>query len=208
MQEIDNFPDSFWLEHGGQIRNIREVLETPKTRVGEGILKSFIDNPVFVVYTRLRPTFSSLVAVVEYDEISKLEDKKYFSEPVNQRMVLRAVGLLIEDEIKCPYPEEGKKKYDDYRRFFEGTLSRFAQLDKQIQAGRKPPYFVNSLVIVVCQETKKLKGVENFGLNMEKIRGKIADYLPQLAQINYGSILSGIKNQLETCLVDQTQDKK
>jgi len=40
ISETVNFPDPFWLEHGEQIRIIREVLETPKTRVGEEMTKS------------------------------------------------------------------------------------------------------------------------------------------------------------------------
>ena len=182
ISEIVNFPDPFWLEHGEQIRTIREVLETPKTRVGEEILKSVSVKPVFMVYNRLHPIFSSLVTLTEYDEIGKAEGKSYFSEPLNQRIILKAMKLLIEDKIKFPYSEEEKKKYEDYREFFEGVALRLDQLDKQIQTGQRPPTFANSLAIIISQETTKLKGVENFGINMEGVRKKIADYLPQLAQ--------------------------
>ncbi len=207
ISEIVNFPDPFWLEHGEQIRTIRKVLETPKTRVGEEILKSVYDKPVFMVYNRLHPIFSSLVTLAEYDEIGKAEGKSYFSEPLNQRMILKAMKLLIEDKIKFPYSEEEKKKYEDYREFFEGVTLRLGQLDKQIQTGQRPPNFANSLSIIISQETTKLKGVENFGINMEGVRKKIADYLPQLAQIDDGGILSEIKAQLERPLVGQPQDK-
>ena len=84
ISEIVNFPDPFWLEHGEQIRTIREVLETPKTRVGGEILRSVFDQPVFMVYNRLHPIFSSLVTLAEYDEIGKAEGRSYFSEPLNQ----------------------------------------------------------------------------------------------------------------------------
>ncbi len=207
ISEIVDFPDPFWLEHGEQIRTIREVLETPKTRVGEEILKSVFDKPVFIVYNRLHPIFSSLVTLAEYDEIGKAGGKSYFSEPLNQRMILKAMKLLIEDKIKFPYSEGEKKKYEDYREFFEGVTLRLGQLDKQIQTGQRPPTFANSLAIIISQETTKLKGVENFGINMEGVRKKIADYLPQLAQIDDGGILSEIKAQLERPLVDQPQDK-
>ena len=207
ISEIVNFPDPFWLEHGEQIRTIREVLETPKTRVGEEILKSVFDKPVFMVYSRLHPIFSSLVTLVEYDEIGKVEGKSYFSESLNQRMILKAMKLLIEDKIKFPYSEEEKKKYEDYREFFEGVTLRLGQLDKQIETGQKPPTFANSLAIIISQETTKLKGVENFGINMEGVRKKIADYLPQLAKIDDGGILSEIKAQLERPLVGQPRQK-
>ena len=182
-------------------------METPKTRVGEEILKSVFDQPVFMVYNRLHPIFSSLVTLAEYDEIGKAEGKSYFSEPLNQRIILKAMKLLIEDKIKLPYSEEEKKKYEDYREFFEGVTLRSGQLDEQIQTGQRPPNFVNSLAIIISQETTKLKGVENFGINMEGVRKKIADYLPQLAQIDDGGILSEIKARLERPLIGQPQDK-
>lgn len=209
ISEIVDFPDPFWLEHGEQIRAIRKVLETPKTRVGEEILKSVYDKPVFMVYNRLHPIFSSLVTLAEYDEIGKAEGKSYFSGSLNQIIILKAMKLLIEDKIKLPYSEEEKKKYEDYREFFEGVTLRLDQFDKQIQTGQRPPNFANSLAIIISQETTKLKGVENFDIDidMEGVRKKIADYLPQLAQIDDGAILCEIKAQLERPLVGQPQDK-
>jgi len=205
--EFVNFPDSFWLEHGEQIRTVRRVIDSPKTWAGEEIQKNALDNPVFMVYNRLHPIFSSLVTLIEYDEIGKAERKSYFSEPLNQEIILRAVKLLIEDKIKFPYSGEGKN-YDDYRQLFEGTLLRLGQVEKQIQAGQKFPNFVNSLVMIVSQETLKLKGVNNFGVDIAGVRKEIADYLPQLAQIDEGRVLLEIKAQLEGPLVGQPQDRK
>lgn len=199
--ESANFLDPFWLEHGKRIRTVRKVIEAPKTAVGEEIQKNAFSNPIFVVYNRLQPIFSSLVTLAEYDEIGKAEGKSYFSEPTNQGIVLRAIKLLVEDSIKFPYPGEEKKKYEDYHNFFEGAFSRLGQLDKQIQAGQKLPNFVNSLVIIISQETSNLKGVEDFGMKIERIRERIADYLPQLAQIDNGKLLSEIQAQLEMPLV-------
>ena len=197
IPESTNFLDPFWLEHGERIRTVRKVIEAPKTRVGEEIQKNLFSSPIFVVYKRLHPIFSSLVTLVEYDEIGKAEGKSYFSGPTNQGIVLRAIKLLVEDSIKFPYPGEEKKKYEDYHKFFEGALFRLGQLDKQIQAGQKLPNFVNSLAMIISQETSKLKGVEDFSMKINRVRERIADYLPQLAQIDNGELLSGIQAQLE-----------
>lgn len=207
IPESTNFLDPFWLEHGEQIRTVSKVIEVPKTLVGEEIQKNLSNNPIFMVYKRLYPIFSSLVTLVEYDEIGKAEGKSYFSEPTNQGIVLRAIKLLVEDSIKFPYHGEEKKKYEDYHKFFEEALSRLGQLDKQIQAGQKLPNFVNSLVMIISQKTSKLKGVEDFGMKIERIREKIADYLPQLAQIDNGELLSGIQAQLEIPLESSHRDK-
>lgn len=201
VTESGNFPDPFWLEHGEQIRTVRKVIEAPKTEVGKEVLKDALNIPFFVVYNRLHLIFSSLISLVEYDEIGKAEGESYFSEPTNQRMVLKAIKLLVEDSVKFPYFKEEKKTYEDYRPFFEGTLSRLGQLEEQIQAGQKPPNFINSLIVIVSQQTGKLKGVENFGIKIEKIREKIAAYLPQLAQVDNGETLAEIQAQLETPLV-------
>ena len=55
--------------------------------------------------------------------------------------------------------------------------------------------------MIISQETSKLKGVEDFGMKIERIRERIADYLPQLAQVDNGKLLSGIQAQLEMPLV-------
>lgn len=192
----------FWLEHGGQIRAVRKTIDTPKTAVGERIQKDVFFNPIFMVYNRLNPIFSSLVALAEYDEIGKSEGKSYFSEATNQGIVLRALKLVVEDSINSPYLEVERSKYEDYREFFGGILSRLGQLGEQIQLGAKLPNFINSLAMIFSQEVNELKGVQNFDLNIEKVRKLIADDLPKLAQMDDGKILFEIKAQLETPLVN------
>lgn len=203
--ESSSFIDPFWLEHREQIWQMRKAFEAPKTRVGEERLSDALNNPVLMVYHQLGPIFGSLVALLEYDEISKKEGKGYFSEPINQRMALKAFGVLVEDKIKIPCSPEEKKQYGDYRAFFEGVLTRFHQLETQIQAGGRLPNFVNSLVMTVSGESTKLKGVENFRINTEGIREKIARYLPELEKIGEGRILSEIKKQMTSALVSQAQ---
>lgn len=203
ISEIVDFPDPLWLEHGEQIRTVSKVLQAPQTRAGEDMLKDVFNNPVVVVYNRLHPILASLITLAEYDEIGKYEEESYFSEPIKQRIVIRAIKLLVEDDIKFSYLWAEEREYEDYRRFFEGTLLRLGQLDKQIQAGLKLPNFVNSLAMIISQETTKLKGVESFVINMEGFRKGIADYLPQLAQIDDGKILLEIKAQLEGSLICQ-----
>jgi len=200
--EETNFPDPFWLEYGEKIRAVREAIEAPKSRVGEEIVKDAFNNPVFIVYNRLSPIFASLIALVEYDEIGKAEGKDYFSGPTNQIIILKAFKLLVEDEVKFPYSEDERKKYDDYRRFFEGILERLNGLEEQIRNGQQFPNFVNSLGVVISQETEKLRGVEGFNIKMEGIREKIRNYLLQLREIEKGRIFSEIKDKIEKIIVD------
>ena len=201
IPESINFPDPFWFEHGEQIRRVRKVIETPKTRVGEEILRDTLDDRLFVIYNRLHPIFSSLLTLVEYDEIGRAKGESYFSEPTSQRIVLKALKILIEDKIKFPYREEEILKYEDYDQFFKKALFRLGQLEKQIQTGQGFSNFVNSLLMIFSQETGKLEAVKTFSIKTETIRKAIADYLPQLAQIENGELLSEIQAQLEMPLV-------
>lgn len=95
-QEFQISLDSFWLEYGEKIRQVRQIIESPKTSAGEEIKKNVLNYPIFRVYTRLSPIFDCLVTLIEYDEIGKKEGLNYFSQPENQRIVLKALGMLVE----------------------------------------------------------------------------------------------------------------
>lgn len=197
MLESTSFLDPFWLEHGKQIRLVSEVIEDPKTRVGKEIQKSLFNGLTLTAYNRLRPIFSSLITLTEYDEIGKAKGKNYFSGPVNQEIFLRSVKLLVEDSVKLPCSWGEQKKYDDYQEFFEGTLSRLKQLDKQILVSQGLPNFVNSLVMIISQETNKLRGQADFSIKMESIRKIISRYLSLLERVDNGKLLSMIQAELE-----------
>lgn len=201
--ESVNFPDPFWLEHGDQIRKMNEYLEVPKTSAGElSHLTLFTKNPILKTYGQLNPIFFGVITLIECDEIGKFQEKNYFAESVNQEIALKATKLLIEDAIKRPYSSAEDKKYGDYRNFFEGSLFRLGQLGKQIQQGQILPNFVNSVAMIISQETNELGGIVDFDLETKKIRAKIADYLPQFAKIENGKLLSTVSSLLETSFVN------
>jgi len=194
--------DPFWVEHASQIRKIEPAIKAPKTRIGKKILKEdSFNNPIFKAYNRLSPLFGSIVAIIEYDVISKAEGRDYFSGQTNQRMVLRAFNMRVEEVIKSPYFQEEAKKYEDYRSFFEGIISGFRQLENQIQSGGPLPDFINSLVLVFSREVTKIEGIENFKINTPGIRNKVKNYLPELRKKGYGEeTLSAIKESIESAL--------
>lgn len=195
--EISLILDPFWLEHGEEIRQATEAIGFPKTRVGEEEWGNALNNSIFQVYQRLYHIYGSLLALVEYDEVAKREKLDFFSDPANQRIVLKAMGLLIEDEIKDYYPTHEEKKYKDYRRFFEVMLNELKVFDSLIQAGVKFPSFVDSLIIRFNHGVNEgFKRGENLSLETSEIRKKIADYLPQLEEIEEGEVLGAIKDQL------------
>lgn len=201
--------DPFWLEYQGQIRQLKRAIEAPKTRVGEEILKDALNNTIFVVYNRLNPVLGSLIALLEYDEIFRAEGSNYFLDPKNQRIVLKALGIVVESKIKVDYLPEEKKNYGDYQPFLEEVLFRFHQYEEQIQAGTgQPVNFVNSLIVIVSQEISKLKGVRNFGVGIEGIRSKIKDYLPTLKETDEGRMFMKIREQMTDALSPDVKAKK
>ena len=189
--------DPIWLEKGTDIRLCREVINCPQMRAGEGVYNDALLNTVFVAYNRLPLVYGSLIALIEYDEIFKRSGNDFFSNPENQRVVLRALGLIVESSIKLPYGDEEIKNYSDHQPFLNGYSKKLRGLDQSIERGNKPPInFVNTLLMFFQQEVNKLKGVENFSVNVEKARMAIANDLPELAKLDDGRILGEIKNRL------------
>jgi hypothetical protein len=195
--ELPELPfDPFWLEHQKDIRKMQETIKCPQTKAGEGTWNDALNNPVFKVFNRIHPFLGSLISVMEYEQVGREEGRDFFSGREEQRIVLRALNLTIEDSIKFRYGSDEKAKYEDYRKFFENMLGRFRATDSLIQEGRQFPNFVNSLFTIFIQEVNNLKGVENFNIDIERIRRKITDYLPQLKKIDEGRILEAIIDKM------------
>ena len=195
--EIQNNVDPFWLEHRQQIDQVREAIVCPNTLVGESRLQICLRNPVFQIYNRIYPIFGSLIALLEYDEIAKRDNSSYFSEPTNQRIMLKSLGLVIEDGIKAPYSSKDTKSFKDYRRFYQGMVKDLHSLDANVEKGIKYPNFVNSLAMIFTHRVnEELEGVDNYDPKIASVRKDVADYLPQLAEIENGKNLETMKKKL------------
>jgi hypothetical protein len=196
--------DPIWLNYAPKIRKIRQQLSSPLTREGEKITQELFNNPFFVVYNRLQPIFTGLVTLIEADEILKEDSNNSLQDHTTQRLILRAFSLLVEDQIKYRYDEAEAKKYEDYKSFFAKLLSEIRAFDQQIELGKYPKNFINSLVIRLAQKVNNdLAGVENFSINTEKIRERIQSYMPQLRQIDGGNIFQEIKSRWQEAFVLQ-----
>ncbi len=195
------FPEklSFWLNRE-KIYQTKEAISVPNTQAGEEISSEGFRNLTLRHYNRLHPIFNALISLVEYEEISKTENENYFSNPENQRIILKALGLLAEDVIKRPYSEQEEKKYDDYRPFFDFFLGRLRKLEEQINE-KGLPNFIDSLAIAFGEGVFQLRRVKNFRIKMEKIRKKITDYLPYLKKIENGKIFEEIKRKIKEIVV-------
>jgi hypothetical protein len=197
--------DPFWRERAANIRNVRDLLSSPKTQVGEKLCKDVWNNPVFRVYNRLQPIFSGLVSLVEIEEISISDNKEFATNPSERRIILKAFKLLIEDTLKDDYSGEGIR-YEDYRHFFESMLHEFSQVEKSIEDGTQHPQFVNTLFIIFQQQVNILPNIENFGINIEAIRKRIAEYIPKLNNVDEINMKTHIQELWEEALAEEKVD--
>ncbi len=177
---------------------MREAIARPQTKTGEEDWNRALDNPVFAVYSRLHPILGSLISVMEYEQIGRLRGEEDFLGPERQRMILRALNLIIEDAIKSPYgpSEREQPQYEDYQKFLKNLFAEFWNIDSDLQGGKERPNFVNSLFMIFINEVNGLKGVEGFNIKFGDIKKEIADYLPQLEQIENGRLLKQILDKL------------
>lgn len=198
--EATSFIDPFWVEHGQDIRQMKDVIISPQTQAGKNWLQQSEKNTVLQTYKRLQPILASLVCLVEYGEIEKAVDGDYFADPLNQRMTLRSFSLLIDQSITSPYEPNEQKGFADYRPFFEGMLKNLRGVDLNIQNGHRYQNFINSLFTIFLQQVNNgLEGVDNFDLSTNKLRNELNELiesLPKLRGLEEGQILRGIRSQL------------
>jgi len=183
------FIDPFWQEHSEKILSIRKAIDYPKTRIGEQIVVNQQNAPVFLVYNRLPEIFSSIVSMIEYDEIFKKQGDDFFKDPINQRAVVKAFALVVEDAVKSSQKPEQLKNYEDHLPFFNALINKLKAFDSLVEKETTYPNIVNSLITVFSQSVNETPGVENFNVKTDKIRKIVKDYLPDYETIDAGRLL-------------------
>jgi hypothetical protein len=194
--ETLSFIDPFWLEQGEKIRRMRETIKAPKTLAGEELCQESQDYPLFRTYDRFRDIYSFLIVLFEYEEIGKKMGENYFADPTNQRIVLRAFGLGIEDIIKAPYNHE-EKSYEGYQGFFNLMRGKLQKLDTQIVNGICFPHFLNSLGMAFNQTLQESQGIKEYVVKGDDIKERIGKYVTELAGGANDDIVASIGEQLE-----------
>ena len=192
--------DPYWVNYGRNIRESVKLISSPHTQAGEEELKSFWDYPEIRNYPPVHSIIGMWIALVEYEEIGKKEERDYFSDPINQIITLKAFKFSIESEIIT-------ESYNDhYKRFFKSILTRLNQLEERIKEGTKFPNFLNSLGMIVSQEVQNLIGRGVLDMRMDEIRGKIRVYLPKLRKLDGGQIFSKIQKGIESVLIWSSEE--
>lgn len=140
-EKVENLPlfDPIWLKYGFKIRALARTIGPwsgeagsemtgPQTKAGKKLVELEAETLLFKYYRRLIPIYGALIALVESELVEIVDNetqdeippKKYFfDEPINQRIVLRAFGLVIEKAIKLPRSASDPSCYEEYRGFFE-----------------------------------------------------------------------------------------
>ena len=183
------FIDPFWLRQSQAILRIREAIGFPKTKIGEKITVNNQGTLIFLTYNRLSDIFASLVCLMEYDEIFTFLNDGFFHNPLNQRVLVRAFSLAVEDAVKFPVKPGEARVYGDYQPFLNGIFRTLKSYDFQVEKGTVYPNIVNSLVMAFSQSANELPGVSSFQVMNDNIREQIRGYIPVYAGINSGQLL-------------------
>ncbi|MCL5095577.1 MAG: hypothetical protein M1575_02520 [Patescibacteria group bacterium] len=214
---IENLPgfDPIWFEYGSKIMALSRIIDQtgPQTETGKKLVELEAQTLLFRYYRRLIPVYGVLIALIE-SELAEIIDKKtqdkvqpktyFFDDPVNQRVALRAFGLVIERAIKVPCSLSDPSCYQDYRRFFEeiegGLILRRDEgdsrcqpsLDFRIETAYKPDDFLGEMagIFSECVNTQIQKGskhtlafsMNDLSVNIYEIRNQIRDEMRKLGQ--------------------------
>ncbi|MCL4382798.1 hypothetical protein M1545_03340 [Patescibacteria group bacterium] len=212
---IENLPgfDPIWFKHGVKIMTLGQTIDQtgPQTETGKKLVELEAQTLLFKYYQRLIPAYGALIALVE-SELAEIIDKKtqdkvqpktyFFDDPVNQRVALRAFGLVIERAIKVPCSLPDPSCYKDYQRFFEeiegGLILRRDEdsrcqpsLDFRIETAYKPDDFLGEMAGVFSDSVnKQIQGskhtlvfsMNDLSVNIYQIRNQIRDEMRKLDQ--------------------------
>lgn len=225
--KIENLPgfDPIWFEHGAKIITLGQTIGQtgPQTETGRNLLELEAKTLLFKYYRRLIPVYGALIVLTEselaeiitYKTQDQVQPKTYFfDDPVNQRVALRAFGLVIEKAIKVPCSLLDPSCYEDYQRFLEeieGGLilrrdkeSRFqSSLDFRIEAAYKPEDFLGEMAGIFsnCVNTQIQEGsqrtlafsMNDLSVNIYQIRNQIHGEMRKLGQDQRLEITKALK---------------
>lgn len=212
---IENLPgfDPIWFEYGVKIMALSRIIDQtgPQTETGKKLVELEAKTLLFNYYRRLIPAYGALIALTEselaeiitYETRDQVKPKTYFfDDPVNQRVALRAFGLVIEKAIKVPCSTPDPSCYGDYRGFLEaiegGLILRRDEdsrcqpsLDFRIETAYKPDDFLRETAGVFSDSVnKQIQGskhtlafsMNDLSVNIYQIRNQIRGEMRKLGQ--------------------------
>ncbi len=208
---IENLPgfDPIWFEHGAKITALSQTISQtgPQTETGRKLVNLEARSLLFRYYRRLIPIYGALIALVESEEGEIITNETqpqthFFENPVNQRITLRAFGLVIEEAVKTPGSLLDPSCYADYRRFFERIEACLIlrrdedsrcqpSLDFSIETAYKPDDFLAEMAGITsdCVNTQiKVSrhtlafSMNDLSVNIYQIRSQIRGEMRKLGQ--------------------------
>lgn len=200
--DLSYIVDPFRMESGirERIDLLYEALSGPWTMVGERLVQDQLENTVFQVYDRTMPVFVALVTLIEFDEIERYFRGDFFRKGENQRLVVKALALKVEESMTELSFEGERKGYYDYQNYYQGLIRQLKALDDQVRQGTSYPNIINSLTMIYSNNMKKLRGTSSFNINVDLIRKRIADYIPALQRHDDGLTTEVIRNKFQSAV--------
>jgi len=175
--------DPIFFRYGDYILHAKERIINPATPPGEKILEEASNNPFFQKYNRLLTIFGSLITLLEYEEIL---GPKPFKIKDQQRVILRSLAMIAEEEIKRPYSKDELAAYSDYKTFLENFFGKLRSLDDKIESGEFNSDFLSALIVAFSGEVRKsFGGLEVSYIDSWRIKDEINKWF-------YNSMVKGI----------------
>lgn len=177
--------DAVWLEHRSQIEKFVQVISSrnsPRTREGRRLLKQVSNNRLFAHFPRFVPIHRSILTMIELDEIAKIDDLGFFAQPINQKVIIRGLGIIVEDAVKQPIEYE-EVSYNHYKDFLKNMSTNLRKTDERIQKGGSYRDIIDVLAsyFLTSIETA-IKSYPDFTIDFDSIRGIIRRDLSLLSQ--------------------------
>ncbi len=148
-------PDiQFWQENANQIREIATMLKSPYlTDLEEAVLHSIKMNGAVNMFLkrfpRLEPFMKMLVYLHGLEIGAANHDYSLFHTKNGQLIILKAIGIAVEDIIKARKTGKPEKiKFNDYKPIFKGLIRWVKGLQIMIRSTNSPlPDMLSSLMI-------------------------------------------------------------
>jgi len=153
QEAISVQPDQIWEKYAGQIRDYTFFLTNVKTTPAEDFINrdlyQSLQRENLHELPRLREFFRSIVSTYEIETAFQNQENNPLSNQTIQAIILRAIGLRLDDIIKAKFIPEEKRQYEDYKLFYEQMIKGLKGLKNQAN-NRSLPKLTDSLSNLYC----------------------------------------------------------
>ena len=142
QEAISIQPDPVWEKYAGQIRDYAFFLKNVKTTPAENFINrdlyQSLQRENLHELLRLREFFRSILATYEFQAAFQNQANNPLNDQTTQAIILRAVGINLDNVFKAKFIPEEKRQYKDYKLFYEQMIKGLKGLKNQVNSNPLP----------------------------------------------------------------------